>query len=173
MNSKEPVLLVILIDTTRMRWLAGGIDFQQKVLPLLVSQDGDLNGYLDASFDEQASFLRHRFCGALQRGCDRLWGLQKKACHFVFLTDDAFPEAERELTVRVAEHLVQWMTSPPVVFFTADGTPFESRPTDISLIAGEIPADFHEAFIGGLPALLDAADNPADWEEVPLPKAQT
>ena len=120
MEKKEPVLLTILIDTTRMRWLAGGISFDQQVFPLLASQDYDLAGYRDMEFDEQASFLRHRFCGALQRGCDRLWGLQKKACQFVFLTDQIFPDAPPALTDRIAEHLVQWMTNPPVIFFFAN-----------------------------------------------------
>ena len=37
MQTKEPVLLTILIDTARMRWLAGGIGFDQQVFPLLAS----------------------------------------------------------------------------------------------------------------------------------------
>lgn len=170
MTTKEPVLLTILIETARMRWLAGGIGFDQQVFPLLASQEDDLAEYRSLPFDEQASFLRHRFCGALQRGCDRLWGLQKKACQFVFLTDHAFPDAPPELTDRIAEHLAQWMTNPPVVFYRAVGESFAARPVEFTPLAGEISAESFDSLRLGLPSLLDAADRADDWEQVPLPK---
>jgi hypothetical protein len=173
MAEKEPVLLTILIDTDRMRWLAGGIDFDHRVFPLLASQDGDLAGYRGMGFDEQASFLRHRFCGALQRGCDRLWGVRKKACQFVFLTDCDFPGAPPELTGRNADHLAQWMTNPPVAFFSADNASFDVRPVEFTRLAGEISTDFMTAFELGLPAFLDAAEQTDPWERVPLPKTQS
>jgi len=173
MNQKTPALLTILIDTPRMRWLAGGIGFDQQVFPLLASQDNDLAGYRDVEFDEQASFLRHRFCGALQRGCDRLWGLHMKACQFVFLTDRRFPHAPPELTDRIADHLVQWMTNPPVAFFVAGAGSFAARPIEVKLLAGQISPEYLEALTRGLPSLLDAADQADQWEEVPLPKSQS
>ena len=172
MKTKEPVLLTILIDTARMRWLAGGIGFDKNVFPLLASQDDDLAGYRSMEFDEQASFLRHRFCGALQRGCDRLWGLQKKACQFVFLTDKMFPDASAELTARVSDHLVQWMTNPPVTFFVI-GDSFDTRPVELKTLAGELSEEYAEALTLGLPSLLDAADRTDEWEQVPPPKPKS
>lgn len=169
MIPKEPVLLTILIDTSRLRWLAGGIGFDGKVFPLLASQVDDLAGYQGLGFDEQASFLRHRFCGALQRGCDRLWGMNRKACQFVFVIDRAFPGAPRELTDRVADHLVQWMTNPPVVFFSANGESFEVRPVEITPLAGDISSDYFGALTQELPSLLDEAIHAENWEQVPLP----
>lgn len=170
MIEKEPVLLTILIDTARMRWLAGGIGFDMQVFPLLASQDNDLAGYLGTEFDEQASFLRHRFCGALQRGCDRLWGLHKKACQFVFLIDRDFPQASPELTARIAEHLVQWMTNPPVIFLIMETGSMAQQPIETKPIAGEMSAEYSQALNLGLPILLNAASNPGLWEQVPLPK---
>ena len=127
-TTKTPVLLTVLIDTSEMRWHAAGIAFDSTIHPLLVSAENDLAPYTDMEFDEQASFLRHRCCGILQSGCDRLWGLKKKAIHFVFVVDNTFSGAPHTLTERVAEHLVQWMTSPPVTFFTADSSGFQETP---------------------------------------------
>ncbi len=172
MPAKEPALLIVLIETSRMRWLVGGIGFDQQVFTLLVSQDDDLAGYRSLEFDEQASFLRHRFCGALQRGCDRLWGISKKACQFVFLIDHAFPDAPQELTDRVSDHLVQWMANPPVVFFSSSGASFASRPVAITRLAGEILPEFEETLTLGLPSLLDAASHTEDWEQVPPPRGK-
>ncbi len=173
MNDKEPVLLTIVIETARMRWLAGGIGLDQNVFPLLESYDDDLAGYFDLAFDEQVSFLRHRFCGALQRGCDRLWGIRKKACQFLFLTDKAFPHAPPELTERIAEHLVQWMSNPPVIFFSVAGGSWTTRPIEITSIAGDISPAYFDALQLGLPSLLDAVSQADRWERVPLPKSHS
>ncbi|MCP4170083.1 MAG: hypothetical protein GY758_04835 [Fuerstiella sp.] len=170
MAEKEPVLLTILIETKRMRWLAGGISLDHCVFPLLASHDDDLAGYRSMKFDEQASFLRHRFCGALQRGCDRLWGLQKKACQFVFLTDSVFPDAPPELTTRIADHLAQWMTNPPVAFFSVGSASFDVRPLEVTRLAGQITTEFSDALELGLPLLVDAATQADQWEQVPPPK---
>ena len=168
MQEKDPVLLVVLIDTERLRWLVSGIDMQHRIIPLLASQDNDLADYVDMDFDDQASFLRHRFCNALQRGCDRLWPLRKKACQFVFVIDRPFPNAEPDLTIRVAEHLVEWMVKPPVLFVTAAVLRTESAPADVATIAGSIPTDCHDALIGGLPAVQKAVTEQHLWEPVPL-----
>lgn len=167
MPTKQPVLLTILIETDRMRWLVGGIDFDQQTFPLLVSQDDDLTEYRSLTFDEQASFLRHRFCGAMQRGCDRLWGVKKKACQFVFLIDDNFPDAPPELTTRVAEHLAQWMTNPPVAFFSVSGASFANRPVETNLLAGEISDEHLSTLQLALPSLLDVINKTDAWEQVP------
>lgn len=170
MSQKEPVLLLVLVQTSRMRWLAAGIDFQNQLFPLLVSSDNDLAPYLTLDFDEQASFLRHRFCGILQRGCDRLWGLKKKACKFVFLTDDQFPGAAREeLTQRVADHLVDWMANPSVAFLNSDAE-FSTQSLNPALIAGELSTEQQSALHSALPSLSQALHTPEAWEQVPLPK---
>lgn len=170
MVTKEPVLMTILIDTNRMRWLVGSIDLQNNVIPLIASTDGDLSYYRSLTFDEQASFLRHRFCGVMQRGCDRLWGIQKKACHFVFVTDAAFPEASKELTERVAEHLADWMTNPPVTFFLAPSWTLSSEVEDGNLLAGRLPAEYFSPLTTGLVELKNAADDDSLWESVPPAK---
>ena len=118
MTAKEPVLLTVLIETASLRWYVAGISLAGEALPLLKSEAGNLSPYLGVPFDEQVSFLRHRLSGVLQRGCDRLWGRQKKPCQIVFVADGPFVQASAELTARVAEHFVEWMTRPPVVFFT-------------------------------------------------------
>ena len=76
MTDKEPVLLTVLIDTSRLRWYVAGIRLDGEPLPLLRSEAGNLSPYLGIPFDDQVSFLRHRLSGVLQRGCDRLWGRQ-------------------------------------------------------------------------------------------------
>lgn len=171
MPPKEPALLIVLVETHRMRWLVGAIGFDQQVFPLIASQDDDLAGYRGLEFDEQASFLRHRFCGALQRGCDRLWGLTRKACQFVFVIDHPFSDAPPELTTRVAEHLAQWMTNPSLVFFSISGESFDARPVAITRLAGEMSSEFYGTLMSQLPLLFEAAHEQAKWEMVPLPPA--
>ncbi len=170
MTEKEPVLLTTLIDTSRMRWLVGAIGFDGQTYPLIRSHDDDLSPYCKLDFDEQASFLRHRMCGILQRGCDRLWGIQKKSCHFVFVLDQNFPHAPKKLTQRTAKHLYEWMANPPVTFFLKNA-PLNSRPAGMQAIAGELNEKFTSTLNHHLPALLDAATDPDLWEEAPRSKA--
>ena len=164
MALKEPVLLTVLIETADLRWYVAGIGLGGEPIPLMRSEAGNLGEYIGAAFDDQTSFLRHRLSGVLQRGCDRLWGRQKKPCHIIFLADGPFVQATPELTCRVAEHFVQWMTSPPVVFFTsANGF---ARGEDLSLnkVAGDLDDPYRESFEAGLPALLRLMDDLAEWE---------
>src|SRR5258708_35055651 len=121
MDSKTPVVLIVLVDAARLRWLVAALGLDGALVPLLRSEDGDLATYQGLPFDEQVSFLRHRFCGVLQRGCDRLWPAGKKACHFVFLFDGILPGATEELIQQTAEHFVEWMLNPPVVVFASAG----------------------------------------------------
>ena len=149
-----------------MRWLAGGIGYDQTVTPLLSSDDDDLLPYVELEFDEQASFLRHRMCGILQRASDRLWAQQKKADHFVFLTDADFPKASAELTSRVSEHLAEWMTRPPVVFFNANDSGFQARPVKLSQIAGSVPDEGRSVLQASIGQLIDVANDPDAWERI-------
>jgi hypothetical protein len=117
--------------------------------------------------DEQVSFLRHRLSSVLQRGCDRLWGRQEKPCQIVFVADGPFLEAPPDLTRRVAEHFVEWMTRPPVVYFTsADG--FE-KTSELSLqhVAGEMEGPYREALDSGLPLLVAQLEHPQAWNVDP------
>src|SRR5580704_9209886 len=117
MPPKEPVLLTILIETGRLRWYVAGIALDGAATPLICSEPGNLSPYVGVPLDEQVNFLRHRFAGVLQRGCDRLWGRQQKPCQIIFVADGPFIEADPELARHVAEHFVAWMSNPPVAWF--------------------------------------------------------
>lgn len=172
MATKEPVLLIVLIQTASLRWHVAGIGLTGAATPLLTCEAGNLSPYVGVPFDEQVSFLRHRLSGVLQRGCDRLWGRQQKPCQIVFLADGPFAHAAPELTPRVAEHFVEWMTSPPVVFFTSGADFGAGQPAALHQVAGELEAAHLAAFHTGLPALLAVLEQAEAWELVP-PKAKT
>ncbi len=159
MDSKTPVLLVVRVQTARLRWFVAAIDPDGRVEPLLRSEVGDLEKYRDLDFDAQVSFVRHRFCGVLQRGCDRLWARGEKARQFVFVFDEPLPEPTERLTAAAAEHFVAWLLNPPVVVYT--GAP------RLNKVAGAIDAPLEELLRAGLGALLAAQDDPAAWELVP------
>jgi hypothetical protein len=167
MTDKEPMLLIVLIETSRWCWYVAGISLVGEPLPLLRSETGNLSPYLGIPFDEQVSFLRHRLSGVLQRGCDRLWGRQKKPCQIVFVADGPFVQADAELTARVAEHFVEWMTRPPVVFFIAARGFASPEPPVLEQVAGDLDSALRRALDAGLPALRDALARPDAWEPVP------
>ena len=173
MPEKTPVLLVVLVESSRLRWLAGGIDFNNDVYPLLVSEDDNLSDYLTKEFDEQVSFLRHRFCSVVQRACDRLWGIHKKAIHFVFVVEHDFPDAPSELTDRVSSHLADWMTNPPVCFYSVDEGTFDARPLNLTSRAGNLDHEGLETLQAALPKLCDARNNSDSWELVASRKQPT
>src|SRR4051812_48746383 len=108
MESKEPVLLVVLVETARLRWFVASLHLDGRVEPLLCSEEGDLEKYRGVEFDEQVSFLRHRFCGVLQRGCDRLWARDCKARRYVIVFEGLLPEPTGTLTQAVADHYAMW-----------------------------------------------------------------
>jgi hypothetical protein len=166
MTTKEPVLLTVLIETGNLRWFVAGIDLNGQPLPLVRSEVGNLSPYLGAPLDEQVSFLRHRLSGVLQRGCDRLWGRQQKPCLIVFVTDGPFAQAVAELTQAVADHFVEWLNSPPVVFFTSTAG-WDADPASLTRLAGELDAAYAEPFRKGLPALGRALQEPDLWELAP------
>jgi hypothetical protein len=171
MTTKEPVLLLVLIQTAQLRWYVAGVSLTGEATPLLTCEIGNLRPYLGLPFDEQVSFLRHRLSGVLQRGCDRLWGRQKKPCHIVFVADGLFVDAAPELTLRVAEHFVEWMTSPSVAFFTSVPGFDSSSAAPLRQVAGDLPTASFAALHTGLPDMVAALDRAAAWELVP-PKVQ-
>jgi hypothetical protein len=171
MTAKEPMLLTVLIETADLRWYVAAIGLAGEPLPLLMSEIGNLIPYVGVAFDEQVSFLRHRLAGALQRGCDRLWGRQKKPCHIVFVADGPFAQAPPELTPRVAEHFVEWMTSPPVVFFTRDWRSGGRGQLMLRRVAGELADPYAAPLHAGLAAILGTLGQPDIWE-LAAPKRQ-
>jgi len=166
-TAKEPVLLVVLLETAARRWSVAGIPLDGTALPLMQSEAGNLDPYLTVPLDEQVSFLRHRLSGVLQRGCDRLWGRGKKPCQIVFLADGPFAQAPEELMTRVAEHFVEWMTNPPVVFFTSTA-PFTPGPQAVlQAVAGELEPARRTALNAALPGLFTALGQASLWELSP------
>src|SRR5437588_6763986 len=137
MDAKTPVVLLVLVETARLRWFVASLGLDGRATPLLRSEVGDLDKYLGLPFDEQVSFLRHRFCGVLQRGCDRLWPRNLKACQFVFVFDGVLPGTTAELTTRVAEHLVGWLLNPPVAVFARSDEMGQSATPPMIKLAGE------------------------------------
>jgi hypothetical protein len=170
MNAKQPVLLTVLIDTANLRWYVARVDLQGVPAPLIRSEVNNLDDYVGVPFDEQLNFLRHRLSGVLQRGCDRLWGRQEKPCQIVFLADGPFVDAAPDLTARVAEHFVAWMTRPPVVFFVAEHGFGEGRQLSLKLLAGGLEDRHRESLHAGLPRLLETLSRPEAWELAPSRK---
>jgi hypothetical protein len=159
MDAKTPVLLVILVQTSRLRWFVAAVARDGRTTPLLRSEIGDLEKYCGLDFDGQVSFLRHRFCGVLQRGCDRLWSRGLKACQFAFLFEEPLPEPTGRLTEAVAEHFVEWLLNPPVVLYA--GSP------NLDRLAGTIDSVLEELLRSHLDALLAARDDLDAWELAP------
>ncbi|HEY5316058.1 MAG TPA: hypothetical protein VIK18_26255, partial [Pirellulales bacterium] len=123
--------------------------------------------YLALPFDEQVGFLRHRLSGVLQRGCDRLWARAKKPCQIVLIASRALDEAAGPLTQRVADHFVEWMSNPPVVFFVCqDG--FSPQPLPrLDKLAGELEPARQTLLNSRLLELFQAAEEPGRWEQIP------
>lgn len=167
MVEKERVLLLTYIDTAQFQWWTAAIAAEGPVDPLLRSQPGDLSLYLDQSADEQASFLRHRLCSVLQRGCDRLWGRSRKADEFAFALNANFVRTAPNLTQRIADHLHQWMSAPPVTFLVQT----EAGRHSFEACAGELAPTWQQRFQQQITQLVTLTDNDALWEEVPPPRA--
>jgi len=160
METKTPVLLLVLVETARLRWFVAAVGLDGQATPLLRSDVGDLEKYRTLDFDEQVAFLRHRFCGVLQRGCDRLWARTWKACHFVFVFDALLPDATGRLTQEVAEHFTQWMLNPPVVVF------HRARP-GLERLTGELDSTREKLVRAHLDTLYAAREDASVWEQVP------
>jgi hypothetical protein len=158
--TKTPVLLVVMVQTSRLRWFVATLGLDGTATPLVCSATGNLEKYRGLDFMEQVSFLRHRFCGVLQCGCDRLWGRGQKACQFVIAFDEPLPEPTGRLTESVADHFVQWMLNPPVVVYAGP-----------QKVAGTIDSAREQLLRSHLGALLDARDDPAVWELAPTKAA--
>jgi hypothetical protein len=164
MSDKVPVLLVVLVDTARLRWFVAMVNLDGQTLPLLCSEEGDLEKYRGLGFDEQVAFLRHRFCGVLQRGCDRIWARNSRATQFVFLFDELLPEPTGTLTQAFAEHLTCWLLNPPVAVFRVTGAACAGRVPRLDSLAGQLDHDRLTLLSACLSGLLAARQNPEAWE---------
>ena len=160
METITPVLLLVLVETARLRWFVAAVGLDGQATPLLRSDVGDLEKYRTLDFDEQVAFLRHRFCGVLQRGCDRLWARSWKACHFVFVFDELLPDATGQLTQEVANHFTQWMLNPPVVVFN------RAR-SGLVKLAGELDPTREGLVHAHLDTLRATREDANGWELVP------
>ncbi len=167
MTNRESVLLTVLVETVTRRWYVAGITLDGQPIPLACSEGGNLDPYVGAAFDEQVDFLRHRLSGVLQRGCDRLWGRQMKPRRVVFVADADFEQTNPELTQRVAEHFVQWMSRPPVVFFTSQNGFCRSGGLSLRQLAGDLDPTDAQLLEAGLPRLVTALGESNLWELVP------
>ncbi|PAY17980.1 hypothetical protein CKO51_18400 [Rhodopirellula sp. SM50] len=164
MTDKEPVLLTVLIESVTRRWSVAGITSDGRGVPLMCTEPGDFDAVVGQTLDEQASYLRHRLSGVLQRGCDRLWGRQMKPRHIVFVADEPLRRSHPDLTQRVAEHFVEWMTSPPVAFFICtDGWSGDAELT-LDTVAGELDPTDQEILTKALPTLIQTLQDREAWE---------
>jgi hypothetical protein len=163
-DTKAPVLLVVVVDPARLAWFVAGIGLDGAVLPLLRSEPGDLKPYQGLDRDDQLVFLRHRLCGVLQRGCERLWMQEKKARQFVFLFEGRLPDATEQLTEQVADHFVQWMLNPPVVVYTAEGAARPNEAFHLHQLAGDVEPALENILSANLGKLLAATGEPGLWE---------
>ena len=164
MAQKAPVMLLVLVETARLRWFLAAVDFDGRPIPLLRSEDGDLERYRGLSFDEQVAFLRHRFCGVLQRGCDRIWAQHSKACHFVFVFEELLPDPTGRLTQAVSEHFSQWMLNPPVVVFHGTGLSGPNEVPRLDRLAGHLDQPLVVLLLARLGGLVAAQEDLGAWE---------
>ena len=157
MEPKTPVLLLVLVETPRLRWFVAAAGPDGQTTPLLCSEAGDLEKYTALDFDEQVAFLRHRFCGVLQKGCDRLWARAMKARQFAIVFEGVLPEPTGELTRRVAEHFAEWMLSPPVAVYDRGGGSLER-------LAGALDVALEGPLRTALAGVLAAMPDAGAWE---------
>ncbi len=164
MDTKTPVVMVVLIDPDRLRWFVAEADWNREVFPLLRSCDGDLSPCLEFEGEERVAFLRHRFSGVLQRGCNRLWSRMKKPCWIVFVFGGRFPAEADRLEQRTAEHFVEWMANPPVLFLMLERNAGLGAAERVRRLAGESAADVDTLLADVLPRVLADAEVPELWE---------
>ena len=165
MGTKVPAVLVVVVEGAGLRWLVASVDLDGAVAPLVCSEEGDLATYEGLEFDEQLSFLRHRLCGVVQRGCDRLWPVGKKACQFVVLFEGPLPGAPADLIPRVADHFVEWMLNPPVAVFASEAAgPGETGAPRLTRLAGTLEGPAEGALHAGLMLLFAAVADAGAWE---------
>ena len=96
-----------------------------------------------------------------------MWGRQLKPRQIVFVADGPFPDGGPVLTRRVAEHFVNWMASPPVVYFERQGAFGAPEIPRLQSIAGDFDEHLLPALTAGLASLCAATKDNDAWELVP------
>lgn len=170
MSEREPAILVVLIDTHLLRWHVGCITSKNVAMPLMRSENGNLDEYRGLKLDEQVSFLRHRLAGVLQRGCDRLCGKQMKASCFLVIANGRYPYAGEELSQQVAKHFVEWMLNPPITFLQAPQGFRQIQKVPLEVVAGEFSRSLQESLESGLLEFIGWLEEPDRWELIVRPK---
>jgi hypothetical protein len=166
-GNKKTALLVVLVETARLRWSVAAIGQDGSLMTLLRSETGDLEEYRRFAFDDQIAFLRHRFCGVLQRGCDRIWTRSARASQFVFVFDQPLPDQTGMLTQALASHLAHWMNNPPVVVYRKSQLADQLEDPKLEKIAGHIDLPHEALLLGRFRELLAAVSSSDAWELVP------
>jgi hypothetical protein len=164
MEAKAPVMLLVLVETARLGWLVAAVGLDGHVVPLLRSEAGDLDRYPGLDFDDQVAFLRHRFCGVLQRGCDRLWARGLKARQFVILFEGPLGDPTGTLTHAVAEHFVQWMLNPPAAVFAGPIGAGAGETHRFDKLAGDLDPAWEKPLSASLNGISAAREDPSLWE---------
>ena len=164
MERKGKFMLVIVVETARLRWFVAAVGVDGRVIPLLRSDIGDLEKYQDITFDEQITFLRHRLCGILQRGCDQIWGMDGKACQFVILFEGLLVESTGRLTQAVGNHLTEWILNPPLAVFNLAGDSRAMQSIRLENLAGHMDPSLEQVLRAHLGQLQDACRDLNAWE---------
>ncbi|EMI17933.1 hypothetical protein RMSM_05135 [Rhodopirellula maiorica SM1] len=93
-----------------------------------------------------------------------------KANHFVLIADGDFPEADENVTPRLAEHFVQWMMNPPVVYLRAPQGFNVQDTADLEVIAGDFPEEIASTVQAGLSQLVALQSDADCWERIATPQ---
>jgi hypothetical protein len=169
-EQKTAVMLLVLIETARLRWFVASLGLDGRSIPLLRSEVGDLERYRGLDFDEQVSFLRHRLCGVLQRGCDRIWARNSRACQFAIVFEGLLPESTERLTQVVAEHFTEWLLNPPVAVFNSHGGSGPGEIPRLERLAGQINQPLEQILLARLGEVQAVREDPGVWELAPKKK---
>jgi hypothetical protein len=167
MADKVPVLLLVLVETARLRWFVASVHPGGQAFPLLRSDVGDLERYRGLDYDEQVAFLRHRFCGVVQRGCDRIWARGEKARQFAFVFEGLLAEPTGTLTQAVADHFTLWMLNPPAAVFTSPDGFDRGEISRLDRLAGDMDPSLEAPLYASLRGLLAVREDDGAWERVP------
>lgn len=170
-DEKSPALLAVVILTEPKQWFVAGLTDHDAVLPLVCSEEGNLDDYVGLHGDEQLSFLRHRIAGAIQRGFDRLFARQAKAQRIILIVDNDFPDADATLLDRLAEHFHTWMARPPVSCYRGQGFSGATDFDTLDCVIGR-PNEADEAQLRtSMAVLVQMTGEPEHWERIPTPAA--
>jgi hypothetical protein len=166
-EQKKQVMILVLVEAAKLRWFVASLGSDGGMEPLLRSEIGDLEKCRYLDLDEQVSFLRHRLCGAFQRGCDRIWGRGSKACQFIVIFAGSLPDSTGPVIQGVADHLTQWLLNPPLAVFSLEENRQDHTLPTLDQLAGRLESSNEEILRANLSSVLDARADARSWELVP------